>query len=420
MALIAVGLNHGTAPIDLRGRFAIPFEGLAGSVQNLRLHLARSEPEAAILSTCNRTELYVAAANDDTLKGEALAWLAGRAGMTAGQLAGHTYAMTGAEAARHAFRVASGLDSQMLGEPMILGQMKQAMRAAESAGGLGSTLHQLFQRTFEVAKQVRSRTDVGAQSVSLAAAALRTALQLFEDIGRTRVLCVGAGEMIERAATHFAARRPEALVFANRTPARGAALAAKLGGTAIPLADLPQRLHEFDIVISCTASALPLIGLGAVERALKARRRRPMLLLDLAVPRDVEPEVARLPDAYLRTLDDLTVQVEGAGARRRAAVAQAESLIDEGVRRFGRWMDERGSVPLIVTLQGQAADWRALELARARRRLARGETVDNVLEALARALTSKMLHGPMAALHASAGEPEVADHVTRLFLRGRP
>jgi glutamyl-tRNA reductase len=418
MSLIALGLNHNTAPLDLRGRFAIPVAGLAGCVQNLRLHLAGTQTEAAILSTCNRTELYVAAANDASLRGPALEWLAGRAGLSPPQLAGHTYALADAEAARHAFRVASGLDSQVLGEPMILGQMKQAVRAAESAGGLGSTLHQLFQRSFSVAKQVRSRTEIGAQSVSLAAAALRTAMQLFESLDSTRVLCVGAGEIIERVATHFAGRHPQALVLANRTLARGEALAVSLGATAMRLSDLPARLHEFDIVVSCTASTLPLIGLGAVERALKARRRRPMLLLDLAVPRDIEPEIARLPDAYLYTLDDLAVQVQGAGLHRQAAVQQAESLIDEGVRRFGQWMDERDSVPLIVTLQGQAATWRAQELARARRRLARGETVDSVLDALAQGLTRKMLHGPLSALHDAPGEAAVADHVTRLFLRG--
>lgn len=417
MTLIALGLNHATAPLDLRGRFAIPTDILGGCVQGLRQHLPSAAPEAAILSTCNRTELYIAAANDATLHAPALDWLASRAGLSGQQIAGHTYTLEGEDAARHAFRVASGLDSQVLGEPMILGQMKQAVRAAESAGGLGCTLHQLFQRSFAVAKQVRSRTEIGAQSVSLAASAVRVAQQLFEDLGRTKVLCVGAGEMIERVATHFAGRHPQALVLANRTLERGEALAAQLGASAMGLADLPSRLHEFDVVVSCTASTLPIIGLGAVERALKARRRRPMLLLDLAVPRDIEPEVARLPDAYLYTIDDLAERVQGAGEHRQAAVKHAETLIDEGVRSFGQWMGQRDSVPLIRSLHGQADDWRSHELARARRRLARGESIDEVLDALAHGLTRKMLHGPLAALHAAGGEPAMADTLTRLFLR---
>jgi glutamyl-tRNA reductase len=236
--------------------------------------------------------------------------------------------------------------------------MKLAVREADAAGALGCTLHQLFQRSFSVAKEVRSCTGIGEHSVSMAAAAVRLASQLFEDLRHTRVLCVGAGEMIELAATHFAARQPAALVLANRSAERGELLAHRVGATTCPLANLPARLHEFDIVISCTASTLPLIGLGAVERALKARRRRPMLLVDLAVPRDIEPEVARLSDAYLYTLDDLASLVQAGGEQRQAAVASAESIIDEGVRRFGDWLDQRGSVPLIRSLNQRADEWR--------------------------------------------------------------
>ena len=417
MTLMALGLNHASAPLDLRGRFAIASDALPQSVRGLCEHHARRSPEAAILSTCNRTELYLAAPDDAPLHGPALSWLAARAGWRAEDLAGHAYALQGEDAARHAFRVASGLDSQILGEPMILGQMKQAVRAAGEAGALGSTLHQLFQRSFSVAKQVRSRTEIGAHSVSLAATAVRLAEQLFEDVARTRVLCVGAGEMIERVATHFAGRHPVSLVLANRTLARGQALAQRLGAGAMPLADLPSRMHEFDIVVSCTASTLPLIGLGAVERALKARRRRPMLLLDLAVPRDIEPEVGRLEDAYLYSLDDLAQRVRDAGEHRQGAVQQAEALIDDGVRSFGQWMAQRGQVPLIQSLQDQAAVWRAAEIERARRRVARGEPLESVLETLARGLTGKMLHGPLSALHAGSPEPGLADTVSRLFLR---
>ena len=417
MSLLALGLNHGSATIDARGRFAIPSDALSQSVQGLRDHLGRGKAEAAILSTCNRTELYIAANEDRCLRAPALDWLAARGGWRSTELAPHAYALEGTEAARHAFRVASGLDSQVLGEPMILGQLKQAVRTAETAGGLGRTLHQLFQRSFSVAKEVRTTTEIGLHSVSLAANAVLIAQRLFGDLSGMTVLCVGAGDMIDRVATHFSGCRPRSMTIANRTAERGEALAQRLGASPMPLADLPRRLEQFDIVISCTASTLPLIGLGAVESALKARRRRPMLLFDLAVPRDIEPEVARLPDAYLHTLDDLADCVEHAGAHRQAAVRDAEAIIDDRVRSFGHWLTQRDQVPLICSLQQQAADWRAEELARAHRRIARGEPMADVLESLARGLTGKMLHGPLAALHSADQEPALADTVTQLFLR---
>jgi glutamyl-tRNA reductase len=324
------------------------------------------------------------------------------------------------DAARHAFRVASGLDSMVLGEPQILGQMKEAVRQADAAGTLGTTLHQLFQRSFSVAKEVRTSTEIGAHSISMAAAAVRLAGELFEDLRQVQVLFVGAGEMIELVATHFAARQPRGMAVANRTLERGERLAARFGAQALRLADLPSRLHEFDAVISCTASTLPIIGLGAVERALKARRRRPMFMVDLAVPRDIEPEVARLSDIYLYTVDDLSARVQTAGEKRQAAVQQAEAIIDAGVQSFTHWLDQRTAVPLIQALHRQADDWGTAELARARKQLAKGESVERVLQALARGLTSKMLHGTMAELHGAEGAERVrlADTVSRLFLRG--
>jgi glutamyl-tRNA reductase len=322
-------------------------------------------------------------------------------------------------AARHAFRVAAGLDSMVLGEPQILGQMKQAVRQADEAGTLGSTLHQLFQRTFSVAKEVRSSTEIGAHSISMAAAAVRLAGQLFENLADIRVLFVGAGEMIELVATHFAAKTPKGMAVANRTLERGERLAARFGAKALRLSDLPASLHEFDAVISCTASTLPIIGLGAVERALKARRNRPMFMVDLAVPRDIEPEVARLSDVYLYTVDDLSQLVQTAGEKRQAAVEQAEAIIESGVQSFAHWLDQRAAVPLIQALNRQADDWAAIEMARARKLLSRGEPVDAVLEALSRGLTHKMLHGTLAELHSADGEEraQLADTVSRLFLR---
>ena len=420
MSVWALGLNHTTAPLDLRGRFAFALDQLAPTLQSLRNSFPSGrhpQIEAAIISTCNRTEIYCAA--DHVALDHTVGWLAQSGGVAPNLLRSHAYTLHDDAAARHAFRVASGLDSMVLGEAQILGQMKDAVRAAETAGALGSTLNQLFQRSFAVAKEVRTATEIGAHSISMAAAAVRLAGQLFEDLKETRVLFVGAGEMIDLAVTHFAAKEPKAITIANRTLERGEKLASRFGGEAMRLADLPGRLAEFDIVVSCTASTLPLIGLGAVERALKVRKHRPMFMVDLAVPRDIEPEVKALEDVYLYTVDDLAQVVQQGHASRQAAVAQAEVIIDAGVQSFMHWLDQRGTVPLIQQLNAQADDWRSAELARARKLLARGEDIDTVLEALSRGLTQKMLHGAMAELHAgdAAAREQTAATISRLFLR---
>ena len=429
MAVWALGINHHTAPLDLRGRFAFALDQIAPTLHGLRDSLSSASGrhpgvETAIISTCNRTEIYCAAeapALDHTLD-----WLAHSGGVSPALLRSHSYSLENSLVARHAFRVASGLDSMVLGEAQILGQMKDAVRAAEGAGALGTTLNQLFQRSFAVAKEVRTSTDIGAHSISMAAAAVRLAGQLFEDLTKIRVLFVGAGEMIELCATHFAAKTPQQITIANRTLERGEKLATRFGGEVMRLADLPDHLHEFDAVISCTASTLPIIGLGAVERALKKRRHRPIFMVDLAVPRDIEPEVKQLEDVYLYTVDDLASVVQTAQAHRQAAVAQAEAIIDAGVQSFMHWMELRspaaqngGVVPLIQQLNSQADEWRALEIARAKKRLAKGEDIETVLEALSRGLTQKMLHGTMAELRAGDAEAraQTAQAVSRLFLR---
>ncbi len=394
---------------------------MAPALAGLRQSHAR-HPEAAILSTCNRTEVYCA--SDNVQIDHTLGWLAQAGDVPAHALRDHAYVLQNDQAARHAFRVASGLDSMVLGEPQILGQMKSAVRAAEDAGALGQTLNQLFQRSFAVAKQVRSSTEIGAHSISMAAAAVRLAGNLFEDLREIKVLFVGAGEMIELAATHFAARRPKSIAIANRTLERGERLATRFGAEVMRLAELPERLHEFDAIVSCTASTLPIIGLGAVERALKKRRHRPIFMVDLAVPRDIEPEVKALQDVYLYTVDDLAQVVQTGHANRQAAVAQAEAIIDAGVQSFMHWVDQRdpagGVIPLIQQLNAQADEWRATELARARKRLAKGEDIDAVLEALSRGLTQKMLHGALAELHGAdpAHREQTTQAIERLFLRG--
>ncbi|MCK6416055.1 MAG: glutamyl-tRNA reductase [Giesbergeria sp.] len=428
MSVWALGINHTTAPLDLRGRFAFALDQIAPTLHGLRQSLSQNAAacgavETAIISTCNRTEIYCA--GERPALDHTLGWLAHSGGVSPEVLREHSYSLENGPVARHAFRVASGLDSMVLGEAQILGQMKDAVRAAESAGALGSTLNQLFQRSFAVAKEVRTSTEIGAHSISMAAAAVRLAGQLFEDLGRTRVLFVGAGEMIELCATHFAARNPKQISIANRTLERGEKLATRFGGSVMRLADLPERLHEFDIVVSCTASTLPIVGLGAVERALKKRRHRPMFMVDLAVPRDIEPEVKQLEDVYLYTVDDLASVVQTAQANRQAAVAQAEAIIDAGVQSFMHWMDQRhpehGVVPLIRQIQDQADVWRTIELDRARKRLAKGEDIDTVLDALSRGLAQKMLHGTLAELRAGDAETreQTARTASRLFLRSQ-
>ncbi len=295
----------------------------------------------------------------------------------------------------------------VLGEPQILGQMKQAEKLARDAGSMGLLLNHLFQRTFAVAKEVRTTTEIGAQSVSMAAAAVRVAERIYGVAGSEACAVRRApGEMIELAATHFAARHPKSITVANRTLERAHALAARLHGQSMKLADLPEQLARFDIVVSCTASSLPIIGLGLVERAIRARKHRPMFIVDLAVPRDVEPEVARLDDVYVYTVDDLGTIVRSGTESRKAAVAQAEAIIETRVRDFEAWWQARAAVPLIQGLRTRADALRSIELERARRLLARGDAPDAVLEQLSQALMNKFLHAPMSALQEASLQDE--------------
>ena len=412
MQLLAVGLNHNTAPVSLREKVAFPADQIGQAVASARAwfgsHAASgSTDEAAILSTCNRTELYAAS----HLEGGAQAaidatahFLASYHKLPYGELRPYLYTLPQDNAVRHAFRVASGLDSMVLGEPQILGQMKDAVRQADEAGGLGTYLHQMFQRTFAVAKEVRTTTDIGAHSVSMAAAAVRLSQRIFDTLAEQHVLFIGAGEMIELCATHFAAQNPKSLTIANRTLERGEALAHRFNGRAIRLAELPQQVANYDIVVSCTASSLPIIGLGMVERAVKARRHKPMFMVDLAVPRDIEAEVGRLNDVFLYTVDDLGAAVQTGLENRQAAVAQAEAIIETRVQSFMHWIDSRSVVPLIRDLHESSEALRMIELERARKLLARGEDIETVLEALSKGLTAKFLHGPQQALHNAQGD----------------
>ena len=419
MAVWALGINHTTAPVDIRGRFAFALDKIAPTLHSLRSSLSgvhsRAGVETAILSTCNRTEIYCAAtepALDHTLR-----WLAQSGDVSADALRSYTYVLQDGLAARHAFRVASGLDSMVLGEAQILGQMKNAVRAAEEAGSLGSTLNQLFQRSFSVAKEVRSATEIGSHSISMAAAAVRLAGQLFEDLGKIRVLFVGAGEMIELCATHFAAKQPAHIAIANRTLERGEKLASQFGATVLRLADLPDHLHEYDAIISCTASSLPIIGLGAVESALKKRKHRPIFMVDLAVPRDIEEEVGRLDDVFLYTVDDLAQVVESGLESRQAAVVEAEDIIANRVRDFLGWLESRDTVPVIRSLRDSAERMRRHEMEHALKLLAKGENPEKVLDHLSHRLTNKFLHAPTQTLNSADGHErsQLQHAAARLF-----
>src|SRR4051812_49273763 len=396
-SLYALGLNHQTAPLPVRERVVFHVDRLREALTQMTRGLAS---EAAILSTCNRTELYFAGEQPQA----AADWLAQYHSLRPAELAPYLYTLPSDQAVRHAFRVASGLDSLVLGEPQILGQMKEAARQAESAGTLGTVLHKLFQRTFAVAKEVRSTTNVGAASVSMAAASVKLAARIFPSLRDQSVLFIGAGEMIELCATHFAAQAPARITVANRTIERGSRLAARFNGSAIELKTLAEHLHEHDIVVSSTASSLPILGKGLVERALRQRRRRPMFMVDLAVPRDIEPEVAELDDVFLYTLDDLGRVVSANLDARRSAVEQAEAIIDSQVGQFIHWMQSRESVPLVRALRGRADEARREELERALRMLARGDSPAQVLEALSQGLVNKLMHAPTQALNEAEGD----------------
>jgi len=409
--IFTLGINHHSAPLAIRERVAFGAEKL----QHALADLTRSQPvrEVAILSTCNRTEIYCSAETPEVV----IDWLARYHGVERSEIAPYLYTHDQPEAIRHAFRVASGLDSMVIGEPQILGQMKDAVRAAEESGTLGSQLHKLFQRSFSVAKEVRSTTAIGANIVSMAAAGVHLAERIFESVGEQRILFIGAGEMIELCAAHFCARQPKLVTIANRTLERGRALAERYNGTAIRLDELGEHLAQHDIVVSCTASPLPIIGLGMVERAVKARRHRPMFMVDLAVPRDIEEEVGELDDVFLYSVDDLAQVVESGLESRQAAVVEAEDIIAARVRDFQAWLQSRDTVPVIRSLRDSAERMRRHEMEHAMKLLAKGEPADKVLEHLSHRLTNKFLHTPTQALNLAddVERNELQSAASRLF-----
>jgi glutamyl-tRNA reductase len=412
MHLFALGVNHTTAPVAIREHVAFSGESLSLALRDLTAH--RPVREAAILSTCNRTELYCNTEEPQM----ALDWLAEYHRLQPDAIQPYTYTLTSHDAVKHAFRVASGLDSMVLGEPQILGQMKQAVKIAENAGTLGALLHKLFQKTFAVAKEVRTTTNIGASSVSMAAASVKLAQRIFGNLKPLKVLFIGAGEMIELCAEHFAAQQPAGITIANRTLERGQALAERFRGEAILLSGLPERLADFDIVVTSTASQLPIIGLGMVERAVKQRKHKPMFMVDLAVPRDIEPEVGELDDVFLYSVDDLAQIMQEGMDNRQLAAAEAEGIITLRVNNFMHWLETREAVPTIRALRDHADRMRRNEVEKALKQLAKGEDPQQVIETLSNTLTNKFLHLPSHALNNATGtELESLEAVIRQLYR---
>lgn len=401
MAILAYGINYRTAPIGLRERVALPQEALGIALTDA----VRSIPsltETAILSTCNRTELHCAI--DPAEEPRLVEWLAERRAAPLDEIRNAAYSHWDQDAARHLIRVAAGLDSQVLGEPQIMGQVKSAYELARNLGTLGTELHLLSQVSLNAAKRVRTDTGIGRNPISIAYAAVAMAKRIFTNLDSKAALLIGAGDNIQRVAEHLQEQRIGALAIANRTLAHAETLAARFDAAPMQLTQVAQALHKYDILIASTGSAIPLIGKGAVEAAIRKRRRRPIFMADIAVPRDVEPEVAELPDVYLYSIDDLTEIVEDSRRQRRTAAESAQPLIDEAAARYGRERRIRQSQRLLRRLRESAQDAQLAELEKAQRNLNRGADPAQVVAELSHNLTNKLLHRPTSAIRQASAE----------------
>ena len=415
MILLAIGINYNTAPVAIREKLAFSPDELHHALQDL-VNL-NDISEAAILSTCNRTELYCVTQSADA--NLLIDWLSQHKRLPKIELTPYLYTYTNNAFIRHIFRVACGLDSMILGEPQILGQMKTAYQTAFDAQTMGKLLGKLFQHTFTSAKKVRTDTAIGSSPVSVAFAAVQLAQQIFDKLSEQTALLIGAGETIELTARHLTQQGIGRIIIANRTLEKAHHLATQFNGYAISLAEIPTHLAEADIVIASTGSQLPILGKGSVESALKKRKHKPMFMVDLAVPRDIEPEVKALSDVFLYTVDDLSEVVSQGQSQRQSAVVQAEIIIDDGVRKFMSWLDARSHVPLIQQLNAKAQTWREVELARARKMIERGESIDTVLQAMSVNLTKKMMNGPLRELNhlSSVQRGKAREAVSQFFLQ---
>ena len=415
MAFNILGINHKTAPVALREKIAFNEDRLVAALRTLRLESGIAE--VVILSTCNRTEVYWSGSASGA---DLSQWLERHHGNNL-DLASSLYVHQEQRAVEHAFSVASGLDSMVLGEAQILGQLKDAYRVAQETGSTGPTLNKLFQAAFSAAKRVRSETQIGANAVSLASATVKLARRMYADLGAQNTLMIGAGEMIALTARHFATAGVKRMVIANRTLDRAQQLAVELKGYAVGLDQLDKELTQADIVVSCTASTDPLITRAMAAAALKARRRKPIFMVDLAVPRDINPAVAELEDVYLFSIDDLQQLVDENRQSREVAAGGARLLIEEEVARFLTESRAKDAAPAIRALRQQADVIRLQTLEQARRMLAGGKPSDEVLEFLANTLTNRLLHTPTQALRqaSESADTALAEALTRLALEER-
>lgn len=398
--LLTLGLNHNTAPIEIREKLVFAPELITQSLQSLADLSAIKE--AAILSTCNRTEIYCDVAQHQ--QGELSAWLAAQHNLQYKDIESYLYSHSGPQSIKHMSRVACGLDSMILGEPQILGQMKAAYQHANEAGTLGKYLGKLFQHTFQVAKKVRTDTAIGTSPVSVAFAGVKLAQQIFDDLPNQTALLIGAGETIELTAQHLKEQQIGRIIVANRTLEKAHAIASHCNGYAIEIKDIPEHLAEADIVFSSTASQLPILGKGSVETAIKKRKHKPMFMVDLAVPHDIEKEVGSLSDVYLYCVDDLKNIIDEGLQTRREAAEQAEDIIDTQVSNFQTWVRAQGASDIIYRLRQQSEQSRDVLLNKAMLALQNGQRAEDVLKRLANDLTNKLLHEPSSTLKQASAD----------------
>ena len=413
MALLALGLNHATAPLDIREKVVFGDEIVSDALHDLRKH--GGVDEAAILSTCNRTEIYCSHDLQDLNR--LVDWLTGYHGFRRAELQPFLYSHPDASAVKHMLRVASGLDSMILGEPQVLGQLKNAYHQAVESGSIGQLLGRLFQHSFMVAKEIRSNTAIGKHPVSVAFAAIRLAQQIFGDLSERTALLIGAGETIALAARHLHEMEVDRMIIANRTLERSQRLAEGMNAFAITLQDIPIHLDKADIIFSATASPLPILGKGAIESAIKKRKHRPIFIVDMAVPRDIEPEAGELEDVYLYTVDDLREVIEENLRNRQEAAVQAEEIIDTHVLNFMEWLNSLDAVSTIRALRGQAVQIQTTVVEAALLKLKQGGDPEKVVLEAIRSLTNKIIHAPSAQLRnaEAANRQELLQAARKLF-----
>ncbi len=401
MSIIAVGINHKTAPVAVREKISFNPDNLSVALQEMLLHVQCKE--AAILSTCNRTELYLVQSEQLSITQEkVIAWLEQHHNVPASTITPSLYWHSDQNAVNHMMRVACGLDSLVLGEPQILGQMKQAYSQAKASGTMALVMERLFQRTFGVAKQVRTDTEIGASAVSVAFAAVNLAKHIFASLEKAKVLLVGAGETIELVAKHLYENKVGKITVANRTLSRAEGMAKQVGADVITLAQIPERMADADIVISSTGSTLPIIGKGMVEQALAKRKHRPVFMVDLAVPRDIEEQVSDLEDVFLYTVDDLQGIIAKNMESRRKAAVEAEQIVSSQTDDFMAWLRGLNTQDTVVSYRNQCMEERDLLLEKALVQLQSDKSPEAVVAELATKLTNKFMHAPTSAIQSAS------------------